>query len=530
MIFRVSLEKPISESQVFHELNDNLLIKAGENGFLVGLDFSRNDPLVQSLSESELTEEEIANVAKQGTEIGTQTSKQGFITPSSLVTYSLLNLPTSNNSDTFSNSLTENFGLTQIKPDQATVRVPGAENFSGLKPRPPATSSPLTFTIANYDGGNGPKSIHAADFNKDGWLDLVVCDRFSNQVAILLNQKNGTFTAPSFVNLSGSTPLSLDVGDINGDKAPDMVTADSASSTVSILLNNGSGSFTLGSPLYVLGSVPHGVTVADLNGDGKNDIALTNSNANAITVLSNDGTGKFPQATNHAVGSGPWDVIAFDLNSDGALDLVAANSISNDLTVLLNNGKGSFTASGSFPVGIFPYGIYAGDFNKDGKLDLVAANSESNTVSVLMNQGNGKFASAVNYAVNGTPKEVAVGDFNGDQNLDIAVATVFGTADILLGDGKGTFSPKNSIPVKTGTNLNGITVGDFNKDGKLDIAVSNGTSNLISVLLNTTPQAAASTQATASNQQALFPSDNASIVATLTGQSDFTSSVAPTLL
>ena len=54
------------------------------------------------------------------------------------------------------------------------------------------------------------------DFNGDGKLDLVVANRASNNVSVLLGNGNGTFQAA--VNYAaGSKPRSVAVGDFNGD-------------------------------------------------------------------------------------------------------------------------------------------------------------------------------------------------------------------------------------------------------------------------------------------------------------------------
>src|SRR5712691_4761473 len=115
------------------------------------------------------------------------------------------------------------------------------------------------------------------------------------------------------------------------------------------------------------------------------------------------------------------------------------------------SGAVDFAPPTSYPVGTNPVAVVAGDFNGDGKPDLAVANSGSANVSVLLGNGDGTFKDAVNSSAGPSPQALAVGDFNGDHKLDLIVIspgdTTTGTpgvANMLLGNGDGTFQP----PVK----------------------------------------------------------------------------------
>src|SRR5262245_28455532 len=66
--------------------------------------------------------------------------------------------------------------------------------------------------------------------------------------------------APSFP--TGVHPYSVAAADVNGDGKPDLVVANKASNTVSVLLGNGNGSFQAALN-FTTGTGPHSVAVAD---------------------------------------------------------------------------------------------------------------------------------------------------------------------------------------------------------------------------------------------------------------------------
>lgn len=81
-------------------------------------------------------------------------------------------------------------------------------------------------------------------------------------------------------------------------------------------------------------------------------------------------------------------------NHDQKLDLLVANGDDGTITVLLGDGKGGFTASkGSpFAAGHLPNDIAVADMNHDGNPDLVIANHPSPYLSVLLGDGKGGFS------------------------------------------------------------------------------------------------------------------------------------------
>jgi len=198
----------------------------------------------------------------------------------------------------------------------------------------------------------------------------------------------------------------------------------------------------------------------------------------------------FGSAISHptfGTGTSPYAVTTADFNNDGKLDLATANSGTNNLSVLLGDGTGNFGANANYTVGTEPVSIVSADFNKDGNADLATANYFTNNVSVLLGNGSGSFAAAANYSIAGMtgPQSICIFDFNTDGNMDIAVAAgTTNNVSVFVNSGSGFLSFAGSIGLAASANPEGITSADFNGDGKPDLATANYGTNNLSVILN----------------------------------------------
>lgn len=81
--------------------------------------------------------------------------------------------------------------------------------------------------------------VAAADFNRDGKLDLVV--GASAGELLLLGNGDGTFQAPQTITVPSGTYSAAATADLNGDGKADLVLADSFDEQIVVLLGNGDG-------------------------------------------------------------------------------------------------------------------------------------------------------------------------------------------------------------------------------------------------------------------------------------------------
>jgi hypothetical protein len=223
-----------------------------------------------------------------------------------------------------------------------------------------------------------------------------------------------------------------------------------------------------------------GIGKADFNGDGHLDLAGSPNNGRdeVIVLLGRSGTERFGPPTTYPAGGSPRRMGVGDFNGDSRADLAVSLDgfgTSDSLSIMLNDGTGKFGAPNLISLSGNPTAPVVADVNNDGKLDIVTALSTGTTdgkVAVLLGNGLGGFSHAADspfFTLRVNAFALVLADFNEDGKLDLAVPSVFGGADIMLGDGTGGFAPLMPEPF-TGGSLS-MTAGDFNEDGHVDLLI-----------------------------------------------------------
>ncbi len=321
--------------------------------------------------------------------------------------------------------------------------------------------------------------VATGDFNKDGKVDIVSANNFSDSVSLLLGNGSGGFGNGIMFSV-GSSPRSIAVADFDRDGSPDIATANYFSNNVTVLLNDGAGGLGIGSARKTINVAanPQYIRTADFNNDNKPDLVVSSQNANGVTVLLGDGAGGFTAA---GPSFGPLNratlgVAAADFDGDGAVDLAVCASDWNALSIWRGDGAGHFTAQGTVGAGSGARFVVASDFDGDGKADLLVTNADGYNVSLLRNLGGGSFASQRVFVAGTTqPLYAAAADLNGDHKTDAVVVNVVDLS-VMLGDGAGGFISSEAFPLSSDSNSGAVAMaeGDFNTDRKSDLAVATG--------------------------------------------------------
>jgi hypothetical protein len=169
--------------------------------------------------------------------------------------------------------------------------------------------------------------------------------------------------------------------------------------------------------------------------------------------------------------------ILADVNRDGKLDLIG------DWGVALGKGDGTFATPIHLPTSIQHITVMAsGDFNHDGVPDLAVGtsvqvnnNPPTATLNILLADGKGSYTlkGQQQLANTDTISALAVADMNGGGTADLIFdssqfvnQTSTSNLTVRLGNGDGTFGSPINYPLEGSAQM---LVADFNRDGKADV-------------------------------------------------------------
>lgn len=379
-----------------------------------------------------------------------------------------------------------------------------ASTIEGLEPR--AYLSGVAFgnphTLTNL--GISPVYVDLENIYGTGHADLITANS-NNSVSILQGNGDGTFGTATTIALN-FTPLTIRAGILEGNGLVDIVVGSSTTNQAAVILQTSVGTFA--APEYLtdpnLPQNGQSIAIGDFNNDGLPDVAVaskdpgtTNNVAIFLNGINSTSAGTFTLAQTLSVPHTQLASITSYAAAGGGTNLAVADASSNTVTILNNNGAGSFTAGADYAVGSEPVTIVDGQFDKvngtDLNDDLVTANEGDGTVSTLLQQSNGTFSSAISTTVTGAvpgsgPLKVRVAKLNADSLPDLICllgSGASGDAEVLLGNGDGTFRVGNLINTGSGP-YTGIAAGDVDGDGLTDMVLSNGST--VTSLLNTTSQ------------------------------------------
>jgi len=308
--------------------------------------------------------------------------------------------------------------------------------------------------------GTSPQSLADANFDGESNADLAVANLSANTLSVLLatmpeesesedDEADGPVFTDSLTIQADDGPISLVAADFDKDGQQDLAVANADDNNVTVLIGDGDGNFSFRTTFDLVPEVEEGeevpdvegpaaVAATDLDGDGTVDLAVANEQTNNISILLNDGSGVMTASAVVDAGTAPVSIVLEDFDGDGDPDLAVANRDSDNVTVRKNNGSGSFTIPATFNVGSRPQSIATGDVNGDGHVDLLVANSGDDSISVLINKSNGAFEAQVTFATGDQPVCIAVADFNGGGSLDAAIVNQgSGNITLLFGDEPG---------------------------------------------------------------------------------------------
>jgi hypothetical protein len=308
----------------------------------------------------------------------------------------------------------------------------------------------------------GSNAVFAADFNRDGKLDLATQAPYpAVGISILLTDgPTVNVTAPSQI-----VPAQFFDFDANGDGNPDVLIVHCASGLGLVTeVGNGRGGFTP-SPRTTVSLNGCTVAAGNFNGDAYPDLAIAGYDPSVasyvLRTMFGNGDGTFRRGTSRLLDDNYHAIVGVgDLNRDGRVDaVVAKNGVG--LEIWFGNGAGAFSSSVVVPLRSGSTAVQIADLNHDGYLDIAGGSFE---IFVVLN-GPGGFGPANYLTISGSSGVLAIADMNLDGNLDIVTEQ----GELFPGFGDGSFGAASLFDV--GLDSSGVLVADFNRDGLPDVLV-----------------------------------------------------------
>lgn len=309
------------------------------------------------------------------------------------------------------------------------------------------------------------------DYDNDGDLDLFVANNTYAKNRLYKNNGDGTFES-----IEGDPVIDKAIyahsaawGDYDKDGFLDLVVSDIHATHFNYLFHNkGDGSFeeVVSSVISQTASSGVGVSWADYDNDGDLDVFIANTNGENNSLYRND-AGVFTQITagdvvndgGHSIG-GTWG----DYDNDGDLDLFVTNSRDVEPNFFYeNDGDGTFTklTSGVILSNLSnSHGASWIDYDNDGDLDLLVANDQGKKNFLFSNNGDKTFTKITNAITEEESNSygTAWADYDNDGDYDLHISNHGGSTNDFFINEKGSCNNYFGI-LLSGCNSNQSGIG-----------------------------------------------------------------------
>jgi len=392
-------------------------------------------------------------------------------------------------------------GLSQKEVIHRLLRKPGQVEDRAVSLNDGVKSEKVDFLVPSQIGQSFSEPplishISATDLDKDGLLDVLVCDSRQNTISWIRQYPAGTYTEIVLAE-DIKAPAHIQAYDFDSDGDLDLLVAvlgmlfpnnDKIGSVV-ILENNGSFQFTKHVVVEKIARVSD-VRAGDLDGDGDNDLAVAQFGYDDGETRWIENLGKWNfESHNLQYLSGPINAEILDIDNDGDLDnIVLVSQEWEEIYCYINDGKGNFQAkllfgSSNEDFGSSNLSVY--DYDKDGDQDILYTNGDAfdyippqgrpwHGVNILENKGNLVFEyRRLCFFTGATYMKPA--DIDNDSDIDFFAVSTWNLWDdpksvslIWLENIDNVQFVKHEIS-NNPTHLLCCEPGDFNNDGLIDL-------------------------------------------------------------
>ncbi|MEM1180734.1 MAG: FG-GAP-like repeat-containing protein [Acidobacteriota bacterium] len=376
---------------------------------------------------------------------------------------------------------------------------------------------------------NAALSVHAADIDGDGDLDIVGASRDGDDVSWWENTAGdaSAFTErPIDTNFDGAS--SVAIVDLDRDGDLDVVGAAQNADEIA-WWENTAGDGTTWTQYSIAGAFDGAifVVIADVDGDGDPDVLGAARDANDISWFENT-AGDASAWAERSIDDDfdrPFSVYASDLDADGDLDVVAAAANADEISWWENTADDGTAWAAQTIDGDFDgaRSVVAADLDGDGDADVVAASRDNDEIAWWENRG-GQFALSTLDAVSASDQEEGTADVAllkvqaahrgrtadadvelvtlellfeqtvGDPLTDAELDALLATLRVYHDDGDGSFDPSVDFNFYTAVPpfmlAAGVLTATF-VDGEAAVQVAPGVDETYFVAVDLQPTAAA---------------------------------------
>lgn len=339
-------------------------------------------------------------------------------------------------------------------------------------------------------------NLETIDLDKDGLLDVILCDALNSKVSWIRQFPKGVYTEYTCVG-NILAPSHVKAYDFDNDGDLDLLVSamgmifpsNDKIGSIIILENDGHQNFTKHIIVDKIARVTD-VVAGDLDGDGDNDLAAVQFGYDdgETRWIENLGGWNFKSHILQSL-SGGINCELLDIDNDGDLDMITLISQEwEEIYLFLNNGKGKFDSKliwGSTNEDFGSSSITLTDLDKDGDIDILYTNGDAfdyipprprpwHGVNWLENKGDYKFEFHRIANFGGAYKAQSL-DVDHDGDLDVFAVSAFNLWEDpkaqsfiwLENDGKMNFTEHDIT--NTPTHILCLATGDFDKDGEVDL-------------------------------------------------------------
>jgi FG-GAP-like repeat/Secretion system C-terminal sorting domain/FG-GAP repeat len=226
-----------------------------------------------------------------------------------------------------------------------------------------------------------PTVVKSADMDNDGFPDAVAGASQAGEIRWWRSLGDTWQFEQNVVTLDAEGIRDLEVADFDGDGRLDVAAATAGATSLLVCLQESDGVFTQ-YPIFVDESVFRAVETGDIDGDG--DIDLFTASQNIVYYWLNDGSGSQFERHDLAGFAGVRAISICDIDGDGDQDLLGGSENSGVFRVWINTGE-MFNELQTQIDCTSISSLSTKDMDEDGDFDVLMALYDSQTIVVYDN-------------------------------------------------------------------------------------------------------------------------------------------------